>query len=127
MQVLCEYDGADKHHPTDHPKLLTYRKINSLNPKRHRSDSHCITSTPPRLPSPTPISIHHTLEQKTSIKPSYMFERHVCAWTTRRLNVTNLFSLQGGDRVPQAVKAVFDVVPTLALQRIVVCPFVCLQ
>lgn len=40
---------------------------------------------------------------------------------------TNLFSLQGGHRVPEAVKAVFDVVPTLALQRIVVCPFVCLQ
>lgn len=40
---------------------------------------------------------------------------------------TNLFSLQGRYRVPQAVKAVFDVVPTLALQCIVVCPFVCLQ
>lgn len=43
------------------------------------------------------------------------------------LNVTNLFSLQGRYRVPQAVKAVFDVVPTFALQCIVVCPFVCLQ
>lgn len=39
---------------------------------------------------------------------------------------TNLFSLQGRYRVPEAVKAVFDVVPTLALQCIVVCPFVCL-
>ena len=47
---------------------------------------------------------------------------HLCLWT-----FTNLFSLQGGYRVPEAVKAVFDVVPTLALQRIVVCPFVCLK
>lgn len=46
---------------------------------------------------------------------------------TYTLSFTNLFSLQGGHRVPKAVKAVFDVVPTLALQRIVVCPFVCLQ
>lgn len=45
----------------------------------------------------------------------------------RTSTVTNLFSLQGRHRVPEAVKAVFDVVPTLALQRIVVCPFVCLQ
>lgn len=48
--------------------------------------------------------------------------RRLCLWT-----FTNLFSLQSGYRVPEAVKAVFDVVPTLALQRIVVCPFVCLQ
>lgn len=52
---------------------------------------------------------------------------HLCGRQTYRLSVTNLFSLQGGYRVPEAVKAVFDVVPTLALQRIVVCPFVCLQ
>lgn len=51
----------------------------------------------------------------------------LCAWGTCRLSFTNLFSLQGGYRVPEAVKAVFDVVPTFALQRIVVCPFVCLQ
>ena len=51
----------------------------------------------------------------------------LCAWWTCRLSFTNLFSLQGGYGVPEAVKAVFDVVPTLALQRIVVCPFVCLQ
>lgn len=48
-------------------------------------------------------------------------------WGTCSLGFTNLFSLQGGHRVPEAVKAVFDVVPTLALQRIVVCPLVCLQ
>lgn len=46
---------------------------------------------------------------------------------TYTLSFTNLFSLQGGHRVPKAVKAVFDVVPTLALQCIVVRPFVCLQ
>lgn len=40
---------------------------------------------------------------------------------------THLFSLQGRYWVPEAVKAVFYVVPTLALQCIVVCPFVCLQ
>jgi len=50
-----------------------------------------------------------------------------CAWRTCRLNFANLLPLQGGDRVPEAVEAVFDVVPTFALQGVVVRPFVCLQ
>lgn len=42
------------------------------------------------------------------------------------LTFTNLFPLQCGNGIPKAVKAVFDVVPTFALQRIVMCPFVCI-
>lgn len=47
--------------------------------------------------------------------------------TVLPMTFTNLFPLQGGNGIPKAVKAVFDVVPTFALQRIVMCPFVCLQ
>lgn len=59
--------------------------------------------------------------KKTEAHPAVQWTKP-CTWSD-----TNLFSLQGRYWVPEAVKAVFYVVPTLALQCIVVCPFVCLQ
>lgn len=58
--------------------------------------------------------------------PARLTGRLKGTWASVARGRTNLFSLQGRYRVPEAVKAVFDVVPTLALQCIVVCPFVCL-
>lgn len=83
------------------------------------------------MPSPLNIlsSKIASVNYKTDIHKyfTWVCGHYLCACGTYSLGFTNLFSLQGGHWVSEAVKAVFDVVPTLALQRIVVCPFVCLQ
>lgn len=87
-----------------------------------------------RPASPSGRSSHQQLHQnlrkhdaalrKTSTESQ---RRRVTTHFRAGLFCTDLLPLQGRNRVPQAVEAVFDVVSALALQRVVVRALVCLQ